>query len=96
MVEIEIKKQEIETIEKNEKEEKKEFPELEEAKKKITELEEVNKRMEENIKKAERLAAESILRGRALAGQKPKTEEEKIADEAEVFANAMGRSFRKI
>ena len=60
------------------KEENNEPQYLKEARNAVVNLEMQNKRMEENLKRLEKLTAENILAGRAIAGQgKPKEESAK-------------------
>ena len=53
-----------------------------EAKAVVEQLKQQNKRMEDNIKRAEKLAQEQILSGRSPAGAAPATQEEKEILEA--------------
>ena len=62
---------------------------LEESKEVLVALEKQNKIMAENLKKAEKIAAEMMLGGRAPAGAEP-TEEEKDVAEAKEFLKGTG------
>ena len=58
------------------------------------ELETANAKLEDNLRKHDRLIAEAIVRGKAFAGQKERTMQDDINEEAELIAKAMGRSFK--
>jgi len=65
------------------------------AKKRKEELDNMNKDLQASIKEHDRLVAESIMRGKAFAGQKERTVQDDIRDESEALANTMGRTFKK-
>lgn len=67
---------------------------LEIAKKRTEDLEKANKELEEQLKKHDRLMAETIVRGKSFAGQKEKTFDDEINEEAERIANSLHRTFR--
>ena len=68
-----------------------EFPALEQAKAKIAELENLNKKLEDNIKKADSLLAENLIRGKSYAGQnREMTEEEKVIAESKKLLEGTG------
>lgn len=68
---------------------------IEIAKQRTQDLQKANTELEDQLRKHDKLIAETIVRGKSYAGQKEKSHEDEILDEAEKFANAMGRSFKK-
>lgn len=65
---------------------------LDKAEEMVQRLEKANKESKDLIRAVEKLQADTMIMGRSFAGQRvEKTEEEKIRDEANVFANALGR-----
>ncbi|MCK9371336.1 hypothetical protein M0R04_15590 [Candidatus Dojkabacteria bacterium] len=79
----------------NEEVKKEEVDILEVAKKRSEELNKANQELEDQIRKHDRLIAEQIVKGRSFGGTPQVTEKDKINEEAEVFANALGRTFKK-
>jgi len=75
---------------KQEEKPKEEISEIQKADEKIKKLEEMNKRLEENLKKADNMIAENMLRGKSYAGQRQLTEDEKVTEECKKFLEGTG------
>jgi len=67
---------------------------IEVAKKRTEDLKRANEELEAQIKKHDKLVTEAYVKGNAFAGQKERTAEDDVKDEAEKIANALGRSFK--
>ena len=63
---------------------------IDEAKDVLTKITEQNKIMQENLKKAERVAAEMMLSGRTRAGQPERTDEEQAEADARALIAGSG------